>query len=92
VALAKRLEHKTDPLGERLDDGRCFCCVAPLVLVTLGIGGAWITTLLKLEPLRPVFVVLTFGLLGLAWHKLYRKSVVCEGSKPCAARYNAASD
>lgn len=54
--------------------GASLCCVAPLMLVTLGIGGAWITTLTKLEPLRPVFVVLTSGLLGLAWQKLYRKS------------------
>ena len=64
--------------------GASLCCVAPLVLVTLGIGGAWVAALTELEPLRPVFVVLALGLLGLAWHKLYRSPAVCEPSKPCA--------
>jgi mercuric ion transport protein len=49
--------------------GASLCCVAPLVLVTLG---AWMSTLTQLEPLRPLFVALTLGLLALAWHKLYR--------------------
>jgi mercuric ion transport protein len=33
---------------------------------------------------RPVFVVLTLGLLVLAWRTLYRKPAVCEPGKPCA--------
>jgi hypothetical protein len=53
--------------------GASLCCVAPLVLVTLGLGGAWLSNLTQLEPLRPVFVVLTLGLLALAGRKLYRR-------------------
>jgi mercuric ion transport protein len=64
--------------------GASLCCVAPLVLVTLGIGGAWLATLTRFEPARPVFVVLTLGLLVLAWRKLYRSAVACEAGKPCA--------
>lgn len=64
--------------------GASLCCVAPLVLVTLGIGGAWMATLTQLEPVRPVFVVLTLGLLVLAWRRLYRKPAACEPGKPCA--------
>lgn len=64
--------------------GASLCCVAPLVIVTLGLGGAWLSTLTQLEPYRPIFVVLTLGLLALAWHKLYRQSAVCEPGKACA--------
>lgn len=45
--------------------GASLCCVAPLVLISLGIGGAWMATLTAFEPVRPV-------LLGLAFHKLYQ--------------------
>jgi mercuric ion transport protein len=34
-----------------------LCCVAPLVLITLGISGAWISQLTALEPYRPIFIV-----------------------------------
>lgn len=64
--------------------GASLCCVGPLLLVTLGIGGAWVSHLSKLEPLRPAFVVATLGLLAWAWHKLYRVPEVCEPNKLCA--------
>lgn len=64
--------------------GASLCCVAPLVLVTFGVGGAWLSTLTQFEPVRPVFVVLTLGLLALAWTRLYRRQVVCAPGQPCA--------
>lgn len=64
--------------------GASLCCVAPLLLVTLGIGGAWIATLTQLDPARPVFVALALGLLALAGRKLYRPSTACEPGKRCA--------
>jgi MerT mercuric transport protein len=32
------------------------CCLGPLVLVALGLRGAWIGNLTLLEPYRPVFI------------------------------------
>ena len=32
------------------------CCLAPLVLVALGLSGAWIGNLTLLEPYRPFFI------------------------------------
>lgn len=64
--------------------GASLCCVAPLVLVSLGLGGAWLATLTKLEPLRPIFIVLTLGLLALAWHRLYRRATGCTPGQACA--------
>src|SRR5712692_9226659 len=31
------------------------CCLGPLVLLMLGISGAWIANLTALEPYRPIF-------------------------------------
>jgi mercuric ion transport protein len=35
------------------------CCVGPLVLFVLGIGGAWASNMTALEPYRPIFICLT---------------------------------
>src|SRR6204780_5651327 len=48
-----------------------LCCVAPLVLITLGISGAWISQLTALEPYRPIFIGVMLLFLGLAFRQLY---------------------
>mgnify|MGYP003394543692 CR=1 FL=1 len=64
--------------------GASLCCVAPLVLLTLGVSGAWIGSLTALEPVRPVFIGLTLIFLGLAFRRLYRLRQVCEPGTACA--------
>ena len=64
--------------------GASLCCVAPLVLLGLGIGGAWISNLTALEPYRPIFVGLTLLFVGLAFRRLYLIPQVCEPGTPCA--------
>lgn len=51
--------------------GASVCCVGPLILLTLGIGGAWVANLTALEPYRPIFIGLTLLFLGLAFYTLY---------------------
>lgn len=63
-----------------------LCCVAPLVLVMLGIGGAWMATLTSLETYRPVFVAVTFVFLALAWRQLYRPTPACAPNAICQTR------
>ena len=60
------------------------CCVGPLVLVTLGVGGAWIAQLTAFDAVRPVFIGVTFIFLGLAFHRLYLAPQVCEPGTICA--------
>ncbi len=61
------------------------CCVGPLVLLGLGVGGAWVGNLTALEPLRPYLMTLTLGVLGYAFYKIYRpKAEVCEPGSYCA--------
>lgn len=40
--------------------------------------------LTKLEPVRPLFVLLALGLIVLAGRKLYRAAEACEPGMPCA--------
>ena len=64
--------------------GASVCCVGPLVLLMLGIGGAWIANLTALEPLRPWFIVATLLFLGFAFRRLYLQPPVCEPDALCA--------
>ncbi|MGZ8957812.1 MAG: mercuric transporter MerT family protein [Methylosarcina sp.] len=64
--------------------GASLCCVAPLVLLSLGMGGAWMATLTAFEPARPVFMGLTLLFIGLTFRKLYPTTPACESDKPCA--------
>lgn len=64
--------------------GASLCCVVPLVLLVLGIGGAWIAHLTALESYRPVFVGLTLAFLALAFYQLYLRPRTCAPDATCA--------
>lgn len=61
------------------------CCLGPLVLVTLGVSGAWIGNLTAIEAYRPLFLVLSGGALFLAWRRLWRPAAACTPGRVCAA-------
>ncbi len=64
--------------------GASLCCVAPLLLLSLGIGGAWVATLTAFEPLRPLFLGLATLFISLSFRKLYLTTPACETGKRCA--------
>ena len=51
--------------------GASACCVLPFILLTLGIGGSWLSSLSLLEPYRPLFIGATLLLLTIAFHRVY---------------------
>jgi mercuric ion transport protein len=61
-----------------------LCCVAPLVLITLGVSGAWISQLTALEPYRPIFIGVMVIFLGLAFRQLYIVPARCAPGEACA--------
>jgi mercuric ion transport protein len=65
--------------------GASLCCVAPLVLLSLGFGGAWVANLTVFEPVRPVFMGLTLLFIGLSFRKLYLTTQTC---KPGSASFS----
>ncbi len=64
--------------------GASLCCIGPLVLLMLGIGGSWISTLTALEPYRPIFIGITLLFLFLAFRKLYLIPRKCAPEDACA--------
>ena len=60
------------------------CCVGPFVLVSLGIGGAWLANLQVLEPYRPLFIGVALLALGFAWRAIYRPQTECQPGEVCA--------
>jgi len=61
------------------------CCILPLVLFSLGIGGAWISNLTALYPYKPYFVTLTLFFLAGGFYMAYRKpKMACEPGSYCA--------
>src|SRR6202008_3159809 len=60
------------------------CCLGPFVLVSIGIGGAWLGNFPLLEPYRPVPLGVPIAALGFAGWRIYRPAVVCEPGTACA--------
>jgi len=66
--------------------GASACCLGPLLLVSIGVSGAWISNLTLLEPYRWVFIAGALGFMGYAWMKIYRPrpAADCESGTACA--------
>ncbi|HLF98306.1 MAG TPA: mercuric transporter MerT family protein [Methylococcaceae bacterium] len=64
--------------------GASLCCVVPLALLSLGLGGAWVANLAVFAPLRPLFLGLTLLFLALAFRALYLVPPACRAGEPCA--------
>src|SRR5256885_9449643 len=64
------------------------CCIGPLLLAVLGIGGAGL--LARFESYRPAFTAATFALLGAGFWLAYRRPKVIEGDA-CGCGYPKAN-
>lgn len=60
------------------------CCLGPLVLITVGVSGAWISNLTLLEPYQPIFVGAAVIALLLAWRRIWRPTAACRPGQVCA--------
>jgi mercuric ion transport protein len=61
------------------------CCLGPLVLVLLGISGAWISSLVALEAYQPLFVTASALSLFYAGRQIWRAPVSCAAGQFCAS-------
>jgi mercuric ion transport protein len=55
-----------------------------LVLVALGLSGAWIGNLTRLEPYRPFFIAGAFIALFFAGRRIFRPAQTCDPDEVCA--------
>ena len=60
------------------------CCIGPLVLVLLGISGAWVGNLTLLEPYRPLFIATALIALFFAHRRIFRPVQACAPGAVCA--------
>ena len=60
------------------------CCIAPLALFSLGIGGAWIGNLTALAPYQPYFIAATLACLGYGYWLVYRREKIACAEGSCA--------
>ncbi len=68
--------------------GASLCCAGPLILLSVGISGAWIANLTALEPYRPMFIAVVIALFGWAGWQIFKSELVkqdtCEPGDACA--------
>lgn len=60
------------------------CCLGPLVLVMLGVSGAWIGNLTVLEPYRPLFIGAALMALFFAYRRIFLPAQTCTPGEVCA--------
>ena len=61
-----------------------MCCIGPLLLLSLGLGGAWVGNLTAMEPYSGYFTAITLVILAVVFHKLYLATQKCEEGVVCA--------
>ncbi len=62
------------------------CCVLPVVLVGLGITGAWMAHLRALEPWRPYLLVGAWTLWAGALYRERTRPLTCDADGTCPSR------
>lgn len=61
------------------------CCLLPLALFSLGVGGAWIANFTALAPYQPVFLGLALACLLAGFWLIYRRpKAACAQGEACA--------
>ena len=60
------------------------CCLGPLLLVALGLSGAWIGNLTRLGPYRPFFIAAALVALFFAGRRIFRPAQACGPGEVCA--------
>lgn len=60
------------------------CCLGPLLLVAVGVSGAWIGNLILLEPYRPIFIGIALAAMLFAYHRIFAPMESCQPQKLCA--------
>jgi mercuric ion transport protein len=64
--------------------GASACCAGPLVLVLLGVSGAWGARLVALEEYQPYFIAAALAFFGFAYYRLYMRPPQCAPGDACA--------
>ncbi len=62
-----------------------LCCIVPLLLIILGVGGGWLADFSIFVPYRPYFIIFALGSLSVGFYLVYKKpKEVCKPGSLCA--------
>jgi mercuric ion transport protein len=62
------------------------CCVLPLALAVVGLGGAWLAGLGGLLPYQPYLLAMAAAAVGAGWFVTLRRRASCKPESGCARR------
>lgn len=82
--MAKNHEKSALAIGGLAAVLASTCCLGPLILVSIGLSGAWIGQLTRLEPFRPWFLAISMIALALAYRRIFRPAATCQPGEVCA--------
>lgn len=57
-----------------------LCCIGPVLFVTLGVGAGLAS---RFEPLRPIFTILTVGLIAIGFYTVYGRRPATAAGTSC---------
>lgn len=83
--MARTGEKSTLAIGGLAAILASACCLGPLILISIGLSGAWIGQLTWLEPFRPWFLAISVVAMMIASRPLFRPAAACEPETVCAA-------
>jgi len=69
-----------------------ICCLGPLVLVAIGVSGAWIGNLTVFEPYRPIFIGAALVAFFFAYRRIFRSAEACKSREVCAVPHVKAAE
>ena len=68
--------------------GASLCCAGPLVLLSIGVSGAWIANLTELESYRPLFIAVVIAVFGWSGWRIFKPELTgrdsCITGEACA--------
>ena len=82
--MAPSTEKSTLAIGGLAAMLASACCLGPLILVSIGLSGAWIGQLTRLEPYRPWFLIVSVIALVFAYRRIFRPAADCQPGEVCA--------
>lgn len=56
------------------------CCILPLILFSLGVGGVWIGRLAELSPYQPFFLAFAALSIGYGFWQVHRRPACADGT------------
>lgn len=76
-------EHASIAAGAFAALGASSCCGLPLLLVSVGLGGAWVAQLRAMERFFPAFIAVALAAFGYAFYRLYLCPAPCAPGDTC---------